>query len=72
MVLDLKVQSMKGKGKTQAILGVSVFKVNNEFQFNFSTALDPRDCDIEVLKNFRNKFIEEIEKTNIILKHTEE
>lgn len=66
---NLNVVLGKGKGKKQEVQGVTVFKKNNEFIFNYNTALDPQPDEIELLKVFRNRFIDELEKLNIALGH---
>jgi len=66
---NLSVVSGKGKGKKQEVQGVSVFKKKNEFVFNYNTALDPQPDEIELLKVFRNRFVDELEKLNFALGH---
>ena len=64
---NLTVVSEKRKGKVQEIQSLSVIRINNEFQFNFSTALDPRPEEIEFLRDFRNDFVDKLDQLNIIL-----
>lgn len=68
MKVDLNVVSVGKKGASQEVLGVMVTKIGVEFGFNYSTAIDPRPVDIELLKNFRNKFVDELEDLNKLLK----
>ncbi len=64
---NLKIVGGKGKGKKQGILGVQVFLKGSEYQFNYSTILNPEKEDIGLLKDFRNKFVDELEKVNFLL-----
>ena len=68
MKLNLNIVSANKKGSPQEVLGVIVNKIGNEFIFNYSTALDPRPVDVELLKNFRNKLVYELEDLNKLLR----
>lgn len=58
--------------KKQGVQGVQIFKKGSEFVFNYSTTLDARPCDLELLKNYRNLAINELEKLNFQLFRLEE
>lgn len=60
----LNVISKKGKGREQEVQGVIVMKEKGEFVFNYNTTIDPRPEDIELLKLFRNRFVNELEQLN--------
>ena len=66
---NLTVTAGKGKSKKQAVQGVQVFQQGNEFLFNYQTVNQPRDVEIEFLKLFRNKFVDELEQLNRVLEN---
>lgn len=57
---NLKILSSRVKGKSQEVQGVMVHKIAGEFEFNFQTAQDPKPEEIEMLKEFRNKFVNDL------------
>ena len=64
MVLGINIVSKKGKGMKQEVQGVIVHRKKKEFVFNYNTAKDPDPGDIELLRVFRNRFVDELEKLN--------
>ena len=68
---NLRVVSMKKSGGMQEVQGIIVNKDKGEFVFNYNTSQDPADVDLELLKIFRNRFVEELEKLNKALGHKE-
>jgi len=67
MVFDLKVVSKGSKSGKQEVQGVIVNKINGEFLFNYNTALDPQPEQMELLKDFRNRFVDELNQLNDVL-----
>jgi len=66
---NLHVVSKGKKGQRQEVQGIIVNKMNGEFIFNYNTSKDPLPEELEVLKVFRNKFVDELEKLNKVLGH---
>ena len=69
MLKGMNVISLKSKGKMQAVQGVIVHQEKGKFVFNYNTLKDPRPSDIEFLRQFRNRFVDELEKLNAVLQH---
>ena len=67
--LNLKIVSKGGKGGRQEVQGVIVQKQKEEYCFNYNTTKDPAPEEVEVLKVFRNHFIDELKKLNLVLGH---
>jgi len=65
---NLNVVSKNKSGGVQQVEGVIVNMVNGEFVFNYNTSQDPAPDDLELLKNFRNLVVDELEKLNTIFK----
>ena len=59
--------SKGGKKGKQAVHGVIVNKMNGEYNFNYNTAKDPAPEELEVLKDFRNRFVAHLEVLNDII-----
>lgn len=69
---NLHVISKGSKGGRQEVQGVIVNKMKNDFVFNYNTAQDPAPEEIELLRDFRNLFIDELVKLNNVLGHIPE
>ncbi len=65
---NLKIISTRVKGKSQEVQGVMVQNIGGKFEFNFQTAQDPKPEEIEMLKEFRNKFVNDLTALNENLK----
>lgn len=61
---NLQVVSKKSKSGKQEVQGVIVSKIGGEFLFNYNTTKDPQEHHLELLKNFRNSFVDELNKLN--------
>lgn len=61
---NLKVIGGKGKGKVQQVQGLMVQMIGGVFEFNFQTAFNPAEDDIEMLKEFRNEVVLKLEILN--------
>jgi len=66
---NLHVVSKGKKGQRQEVQGIIVNKMNGEFVFNYNTSKDPAPEELEVLKVFRNHFVDELVKLNKVLGH---
>jgi len=70
MVLpNLNIASKGKKRCRQEVQGVIVNKNNGEFIFNYNTSKDPVPEELEVLRVFRNHFVDELVKLNKVLGH---
>ncbi len=69
MFKGMNVVSLKAKGMKQQVQGIIVHKEKGEFVFNYNTYTDPRPADIEFLRQFRNRFVDELGKLNDVLSH---
>lgn len=69
MNVNLNVVSKKSKSGKQEVQGIIVNKMNGEFVFNYNTSKDPQEHEIECLKNFRNKFVDELKQLNDALEN---
>lgn len=57
-----------GKGRPQEVQGIMVVKQKGDFLFHFNTSLSPEEEENELLRNFRNKFIQELVQLNYDLR----
>lgn len=65
--LNLNITSKGKRDGIQEVQGVIVQKMGKEFVFNYNTALDPSSDDLDYLKDFRNRFVNELEQLNAVL-----
>ena len=72
MMKNLKILSKRQTGGRQEVQGIIVNKIKNDFVFNYNTSKDPAPEDIDLLRDFRNHFVEELHKLNNALGHIPE
>ena len=65
--VNLKLVSKGKKDGKQEVQGVIVQKMKGVFEFNYQTAKDPMPEELEFLKDFRNRFVEHLERLNFLL-----
>lgn len=63
----INIASKKKKEGRQEIQGVIVTRENGEFIFNYNTSKDPAPDEMDILKMFRNRFVDELKQVNDVL-----
>ncbi len=67
MYEDISVVSERKKDKPQEVLTVMVLKEKGDFKFNYGTSKDPSPEHIKLLKDFRNRFTDELKVLDNLL-----
>jgi len=62
---------MSGKDKKYRVNGVTVINMSNGFQVNFNATSTPQGKQVELLKNYRNALVIQIETLNAELEMLE-
>lgn len=65
--MSISVVSKKQKSGKQQVQGVVVAMKGKELVFNYNTTRDPESDEIELLRLFRNRFVDELEQLNTVL-----